>query len=237
MNQLEQIEKVFANIGGEFILPPENIASKLKDIKAFVFDWDGVFNNGTKDQNGTSIFSEVDSMGTNLLRFSNFLTHSQMPYTAVISGEHNSAAFSFTKRECFNACYYKMANKIDALNHFCKQFNLAPEEIAFLFDDVLDLSIAGKAGIRIFVKRKANPLFNQYVVKDKFADYITSAESGNFAVREACELMMGLKGVYDRVITERLEYSGSYNDYMIRRREINTRYFTHFEGNITEQKP
>jgi len=237
MDKPEQIQTVFTNIGGEFIFSPEDIATKLKKIKAFVFDWDGVFNNGTKDQNGTSIFSEVDSMGTNLLRFSNYLTQGQMPYTAVISGEHNSAAFSFTRRECFNACYYKVANKIEALDHFSKQFNLTPEEIAFVFDDVLDLSVANKVGIRIFIKRKANPLFNQYVINNRLADYVTGAESGNFAVRETCELLMGLKGVYNQVITERMEYSNSYSDYITKRRDGNTKYFTPIDGNIKEQNP
>ena len=46
---------------------------RLDKIKAFVFDWDGVFNNGAKDSEGASPFNEVDAMGTNLLRFNHHL--------------------------------------------------------------------------------------------------------------------------------------------------------------------
>lgn len=233
----EDIESVFTKIGGQFILPPEFISAKLQNVKAFVFDWDGVFNDGTKDQNGTSSFSEVDSMGTNLLRFSSYLTHGEMPIAVVISGERNSAAFSLTKRECFDACYYKAINKISALDHFCGQFNLKPEEIAFVFDDVLDLSVAEKIGVRILIQRKANPLFNQFVIQHKLADYVTGAESGKFAVREACELMMGLKGLYDKVIAERMIFDGLYLQYLTQRKEIITRYFTSESQTIIEQNP
>ncbi len=237
MTETDHISLAFTKIGGIFVIPPENIATKLDGIKAFVFDWDGVFNNGTKDQDGTSLFSEVDSMGTNLLRFSGYMTHRRIPCVAVISGERNSASFSWTRRECFSACYYKIANKTDALNHFCEHFNLKPGEIAFVFDDVLDLSFAEMAGLRIFVQRKANPLFNQFVIKNKIADYVTGSESGNFAVREACELMIGLKGVFEQVITERMAYSDLYREYITTRNEVTTKYFTFENGNTIELNP
>ena len=237
MAKPEQIKQSFSKIGGKFITPSAKIATKLKNVKAFVFDWDGVFNNGTKDQNGTSIFSEVDSMGTNLLRFANYISSGQLPVAAIISGERNSAAFFWSKRECFNTSYYKVANKIDALNHFCNQYKLRPSEIAFVFDDVLDLSIAERVGVRIFIQRKANPLFNQYVIKNKLADYVTGVESGNFAVREASELMIGLKGLYDKVVAERVKYSPLYKQYITERNTTTTRYFTPIDGKIVERNP
>ena len=235
MNQLEQIKQTFNQIGGKFISEPGYIAEKLKGIKAFVFDWDGVFNNGTKDQNGTSIFSETDSMGTNLLRFSKFLSQGQMPYTAIISGENNSSAFSFTRRERFNTCYFKVANKLEALDHFCQLFDLKPEEIAYFFDYIPDLAVAQRVKIRIFIQRKANPLLNQFVIKQNYTDYITGSESGNFAVREACELLMGLMGNYDQVVSARINFSDLYRKYFVLRQEGKTRFYTSENGIISEQ--
>jgi len=213
MNQLEQIKQTFNQIGGKFISEPGYIAEKLKGIKAFVFDWDGVFNNGTKDQNGTSIFSETDSMGTNLLRFSKFLSQGQMPYT----------------------CYFKVANKLEALDHFCQLFDLKPEEIAYFFDDIPDLAVAQRVKIRIFIQRKANPLLNQFVIKQNYTDYITGSESGNFAVREACELLMGLMGNYDQVVSARINFSDLYRKYFVLRQEGKTRFYTSENGIISEQ--
>ena len=237
MASTDQIKQSFTKIGGKFVTPPAKIIASLKNIKAFVFDWDGVFNNGTKGENGTSIFSEVDSMGTNLLRFSHYYKTQHLPFTAIISGEKNSAAFYLSTREHFHSSYYKVANKIDALHHFCFQNNLKEKEVAFVFDDVLDLSVAEAAGLRIFIQRKANPLFNQYVSKNKLADYVTGSESGDYAVREACELIMGLNGTYDKVINERMHYTKLYEQYGADRNKVQTRYFTRIENTIIEQKP
>ena len=65
--------KVFENNGGKFLISEALLISNLSRIKAFIFDWDGVFTNGEKDHELQSRFNEVDSMGTNLLRFSFFL--------------------------------------------------------------------------------------------------------------------------------------------------------------------
>ena len=123
----DYIRGVFEKIGGNFLTPVDEIVQKLANIKAFVFDWDGVFNNAQKDAGGSSNFNEADSMGTNLLRFGYFLQKQLLPLTAIISGEKNEAAFYFCNREHFTSSYYKIPNKIEAINHFCRQNNLAPE--------------------------------------------------------------------------------------------------------------
>lgn len=226
--------KIFENNGARFLVSESLLTSNLSRIKAFVFDWDGVFTNGEKDHELQSRFNEVDSMGTNLLRFSFFLKHNQLPITAIISGENNNSAFTFSGRECFNASYYKVANKTDATKHLCETYGIVPSEIAYVFDDVLDLSVAKECGIRIFISRKANPLFNEYVVKNKLADYITAAESGQFAVRESCEMLMSIYNLFDEAITQRVNYSDNYANYISQRRAVKTKYFTVSGGRITE---
>ena len=111
---MSHITQLFTEIGGEFIIPEASLIEKMKHIKAFVFDWDGVFTDAGKDHLLQSRFSEADSMGTNLLRFSYYLNHKELPTTAIISGEKNSAAFTFVDRERFHSSYSKFANKIDA---------------------------------------------------------------------------------------------------------------------------
>jgi 3-deoxy-D-manno-octulosonate 8-phosphate phosphatase (KDO 8-P phosphatase) len=67
----------FINLGGTFLTPPSRIKSSLANIKAFVLDWDGVFNDGRKTSETDSTFSEIDSMGINLLRFDYWLRNNQ----------------------------------------------------------------------------------------------------------------------------------------------------------------
>ncbi|MES2565789.1 MAG: phosphatase [Bacteroidota bacterium] len=233
---MSHLTKVFTQIGGDFILPEASLIEKMKNIKAFVFDWDGVFTDGGKDYQLNSRFNEVDSMGTNLLRFSYYLNHKKLPTTAIISGEKNSSAFLFVDRERIHASYSKFANKIDAANHLCSAHNIHISEIAYVFDDVLDLGLAEVCGLKIFIPRKSNPLFNEYVLKHHLADYVTGSTSGECAVREACELMMGLNGNYDLAVTERKNYSDIYASYIALRRATTPLYYTTLDGVVTEVK-
>lgn len=231
---MSHLTQLFTEIGGRFITPEAELIEKLKHIKAFVFDWDGVFTDGSKDHLLQSSFNEIDSMGTNLLRFSYYLHHKTVPTTAIISGEKNSAAFTFIDRECFHASYSKFANKLLATKHLCEIHKIKQNEICYVFDDVLDLSLAEVCGIRIFIPRSANPLFNEYVVKHNLADYLTGATSGKGAVREACELLIGLNGNFNEVITERKNFSDSYANYLALRKETKPVYYTNENGIVTE---
>ena len=225
---------IFTDLGGCFITPPNIVVEK---IKAFVFDWDGVFNNGTKNEQGSSNFSEVDSMGTNLLRFGWWLSTGQMPFTTVISGERNLLSFQLVQREHFDACYFRIKHKIEALTHFMSIHNLQAEEVAFFFDDALDLSIAEKCGMRILVQHRGNPLFQKYVIENKLVDYITAQEGGNFAVREGCELLLGLNDIHDQTISERLNFYPYYEQYIAERQTIESQFFTLINGVFEEHIP
>ncbi|MBC7863172.1 MAG: phosphatase [Bacteroidia bacterium] len=224
----------FKKSGGIFLTPTADLEKKVKKIKAYIFDWDGVFNDSSKTGSGESYFTEVDSMGLNMLRFSNWLLNKEkMPLTAVISGEETNAAKVFVKREHFTAAYFKAKDKKTALTHFCEKHNLKPAEIAFVFDDILDLSIAERVGVRILVKRNANPLFTEYVKKNKLADYITGTECGNFCLREAAELLIGLSGNFDKVIKERTTFSKKYTSYIHERNSLSSEFFLLKENKIT----
>jgi 3-deoxy-D-manno-octulosonate 8-phosphate phosphatase (KDO 8-P phosphatase) len=229
---MQDISTYFISIGGQFISDVNEISQKLSNIKAFVFDWDGVFNNGQKDADGSSNFSEVDSMGTNLLRFSYYLKNKQLPVSAIISGETNKTAFYFAKRECFNYSFYKVADKIQALNLICGEQNIQHSQVAYFFDDVLDFSIAEVCGLRIFLAREANPLLNNFCVENSLADYMTGNNGGNYGIREATELLMGLYGNFNEAVVHRKNYSEEYKNYIIERRKILPEFFTMKDGKI-----
>lgn len=225
--KMVDIEQTFIMIGGQFITPAPVLAEKIKAVRAIVFDWDGVFNDGIKTEAGSSSFSEVDSMGTNLLRFGLWMQHDgQLPVTAIITGVTNSQSETLVRREHFHASYSQAKHKIDVLQHLLEQHGLQPNEVAFFFDDALDLSVAEVAGVRILMHRNANPLFTDYVIKNGLADYITGSQSGKFAVREACELLLGLLGKFDEVMNERLNYHPVYDQYYKQRQAVEPAYWT-----------
>jgi 3-deoxy-D-manno-octulosonate 8-phosphate phosphatase (KDO 8-P phosphatase) len=229
------INTVISHFKGNFITPADEIAQKLSRIKAFVFDWDGVFNNGVKDENGTSSFSEVDAMGTNLIRFNHYLRNNDVPVVAIISGERNAMAWTLAKRESFQGVYSGIKFKAEALQHMCEAHDIQPEEVAFVFDDVLDFSVAAVCGLRIMIPRACNPLLVEYAVQNKMVDYLTACEGGNGAVREAVELLSGLSGRYTDTIANRMNFTETYRNYLELRNQTVPSFYISKDSKIIEE--
>jgi len=217
---------LFEELGGEFVSPSSLFAEKWNNIKAIVFDWDGVFNTGIKGHETTSHFTEADSMGVNMLRFSSWLKNDRKQLiTAIITGQNNVSAAHFAHREHFDAIYMGKTNKTEALSVFLNSYSLKAEEVLFVYDDVLDLPVAEKVGLRIMINRYASPLFYHHVKSEHLADYITFNEGGENAVREACELLIGMNDNYSEVMKKRSAFSGDYEAYLKDRNSKNTREF------------
>ena len=220
----------FEHIGnffkGRFITEPVQLAEKLKRIKAYIFDWDGVFNDGYKNETGSSPFSEIDSMGTNLLRFNHYLRTGANPLFGIITGEKNPAAFTLANREHFHSVYFRIKNKQEALSHFCDQHKILPQEVAFVFDDVLDLSATRVAGLRVMVPHAANSLLLEFALKQGLVDYITYHDGCSHAVRETTDLLMTLSDQYENTIQHRMDFSASYQEYLDKRQLIVPVFFT-----------
>jgi 3-deoxy-D-manno-octulosonate 8-phosphate phosphatase (KDO 8-P phosphatase) len=216
------IEKTFSNIGGTFLTPSDQIGKSLSSVRALIFDWDGVFNNGMKSGETGSPFSEIDSMGINLLRFSLWLRTGKLPLCFIITGMNNQTAAGFAKREHFDGIVMNLKRKKLAFDLICDSYSIAPDEVAFIFDDVIDIETARACGLSFFINRKSNPLLGDYIRKNKVCDYISASSGENHALREICELMMGLNGNYKKVIELRISFVPEYENYLKEREKIIT---------------
>lgn len=206
----------------QLIISPDDLSQKLEKIRAFVFDWDGVFNDGAKGEEIHSIFSETDAMGVNMLRFGWYLNTGTMPQCAIITGANSLHAFQFANREHFHGIYYKFIDKKHALQHFCKTHEIFPEEVCFVYDDVLDLSTAALCGLKICINQPAAVSFKEYIIKNNLVDYITQYEGEKNAVREVSEYLLDQLGIYDRTIKGRVDFDEVYQKYWKERNEITT---------------
>jgi 3-deoxy-D-manno-octulosonate 8-phosphate phosphatase (KDO 8-P phosphatase) len=215
------IERSFLELGGRFVTPAVRVAAKLEAIRALVFDWDGVFNSGAKGMGGSG-FTEPDSMGTNMLRFALWRRRGMQPICAILSGADNPTAREFAEREHFHDVYSGMRDKSAAFAALMARHNLAPTEIAFVFDDINDLAVARASGLRILVRRDASPLLLDHVAENGLCDYVTGHEGGRYPVREACELLIGLLGQFEAVVTARSSVDAQYQSYFSQRQQIST---------------
>jgi 3-deoxy-D-manno-octulosonate 8-phosphate phosphatase (KDO 8-P phosphatase) len=218
--------KRFSDAGGVFVAPAAAVAASLQRVRALVFDWDGVFNSGVKGQGSPSTFSEAESMGTNMLRYALWCRAGQLPVVAVVSGEDNRGALQFAARERFHDVYLGVRDKSLVIEHLCSRRKLQPGEFACIFDDINDLGMAAMCSLRYLIRRSASPLFAQYVAEHRLCDYISANDATQHAVRELCELSLGLLGMFDRVVGSRVAYDATYQKYFTQRQAERTHCYT-----------
>jgi len=232
---MDNIEAIFTGIGGRFVTPfAELHGQRLPQVKAYCFDWDGIFNDGQKNRDMESLFTEADSMGLNLLRFSHWLRHGVVPPTIIITGQENPLVVKLAQREHLHAVYFKAKNKVEAITHLGHAWQVAPAEVAFMFDDALDLSAAAVCGVRCLAQRSASPLFTEYVLQNGLCDYATAHTGGQHAVREVCELLMGLAGNYTDTVSQRVAYNDNYTTYLAQRNATVTAYYRKVGSDFTQ---
>lgn len=222
MSMQSQLEKRFSGLGGRFLVSAEDLAERLRSLRAIVFDWDGVFNVGAKGEGVASTFNEADSMGVNLWRYAIWRRHGVLPVTAVITGQDNPSARRFAQREHFTVVYSGVLNKSDAVAELIATHGLNRQQVACVFDDVNDLGMAAACGLRFMVRRDSSPILQAYAVERRLCDYMTAAASGHCAVREIAELALAVCGDFDEVAASRMAFDESYTRYFSARQAVET---------------
>jgi len=74
-------------------------------------------------------------------------------------------------------------DKENELENICREYDVTPDEIAYVGDDINDLKIMNCVGL------KCTPADGVKKIK-KIADYICSAEGGKGVLREISELIL-----------------------------------------------
>ncbi len=211
----------FQEIGTELLFPQDEIAARLRKVRAVLFDWDGVFNDGWKDLDGGSPFSEIGSMGVNMLRFGLWLQNGErLPNAAVITGQHNPYAEKFAQREKLHGLYMGFIDKREAFSAFLAKHGLKEDEVAFFFDDAIDLAVADRCGLRILMRGQASEFFVQHAVQRGSVDIITALSGGQNGLREATDVLLTLMGRYAEVIDHRAGYDAVYQRYFALRQAV-----------------
>ncbi|WP_417610319.1 hypothetical protein [Owenweeksia hongkongensis] len=220
--ELTQLEDTFVDIGGVFLTSAFDLRERMEKMKAIVFVWDGVFNGGHKDITGASNYSVVDTGGVDLLRFGFFLAYKSMIKVAVMSDTDNSLCLQLGKKDHYDNVYLNGQNKESALRHFCNEHDIHPDEIIYVYDEVADLKVAEQMGIRLAIGRLSSPIFVEYMERHKLADYISTCQGNEHAVREMCELLLTLLDQHFNVIDHKGKNEENYRDYLSRKALIET---------------
>ncbi len=164
------------------------LLEKLRKVELLVFDVDGVLTDNTvfigDGQAEFKRFCIADGMAVYIAR------RAGIP-SAFISGRPSPATTARAKELGVEDCHQEKGSKIPPFKKLLKKYNLKNNQVAFMGDDVIDISVMKVAGVVATV-----PHAPDYV--KQFADIITVREAGMGAAREFVDMVLIAKG-YDPV--------------------------------------
>ena len=148
-----------------------------------IMDVDGVLTDGGMyyGKNGEVLkkFNTRDGMGIQLL-------HQAGIKTAIITQERTDIIAHRAKKLEIKEVYQGIKDKCKALDIILRKNNFNYDEVAYIGDDINDISILNKVGFAVCPKDAHKD------VKEN-VDYICSKIGGQGAVRELCELIISNK--------------------------------------------
>lgn len=164
------------------MLSHPNLQKAIQSLRCIAFDFDGVWTDGvvyTNQDGQESVASHrSDSYALRLLKKLDILL-------VIISTEKNPVVSARGKKleiEVIQDCQKKSL----ALKNYLQLHNLAPENTAFVGNDVNDLEAMDLVGIKIAVG-------DAYPEVKKFSNWVLSASGGKGAIRELCEKIYKIK--------------------------------------------
>ncbi len=166
---------------------PEN---QLKKIKLLLLDVDGVLTNGSIIYNDSGeeikVFNVKDGLGIRLLMEAGI-------NVCIITGRESGALKHRCKNLGIDLFFQGVKDKGSLLDLVFRQTGAAPDETAFIGDDLLDLSIMNMIGTPIAVSDAHDSVIQK-------ASIVTTAKGGKGAVREISEAILRAKGLWENIL-------------------------------------
>lgn len=158
-----------------------NFCLNKKDIKLFVSDFDGVFTDGK-----ITVYSDGSTSKTldykDIMAIANLLKSGIK--VAVISGETSCAIDILKQKFPDIEVFQNIRNKLEVLKLLLQKYNLSPENVLFVGDDINDIECLEFVG-RAFTVNNAHLL-----VKSIKNINVISRDGGNGAIREIADLLL-----------------------------------------------
>lgn len=158
--------------------------TKLKNIKAFVFDVDGVFTDGSvyllPGGNMCRVMNVLDGYAVVKAIKNNFLI-------GVITGGNDEEVRHRINYLGIKDYYAKSHDKTADFEDFKSRYNLSNDEILTMGDDLSDIGIMEVSGIAACPK-------NAVPEVKAISQYISSVEGGKGSVRDVIEQVLKIQG-------------------------------------------
>jgi 3-deoxy-D-manno-octulosonate 8-phosphate phosphatase (KDO 8-P phosphatase) len=171
-----------------------NVAKRAKQIKVLLMDVDGTITTGAvtllSQPDGSALeiktFDAHDGQGLTLARTAGLRT-------GVITGRESPALRRRARELGIEFVYEKQPQKIAAYEEILAKSGAKESEVAFLGDDLPDLTVMRRVGLAVAVGDAVADVKHA-------AHYVTKAIGGKGAARELVELILKSKGIWEEMI-------------------------------------
>jgi 3-deoxy-D-manno-octulosonate 8-phosphate phosphatase (KDO 8-P phosphatase) len=159
---------------------------KLKNLKALIFDVDGVFSREFFAVSGGEFHRIMNAKDGLALKYANqkgFLT-------GIITGGTSESVRERFKSLGVTNVYLGVQDKLESLENFRNKYNLNYEDILYMGDDLPDYFIMKKVGFSACPADAAKEILD-------IADYISDKKGGEGCVRDIIEQVMSIQEKWD----------------------------------------
>src|SRR3954465_10752872 len=171
-------------------LPPQ-LRSRLRRVKLFLCDVDGVLTDGTVFMGGgveTKRFNIRDGLGMKFLQRHGI-------QVGWVSRRPSSATQERADDLKIDFLVQHNGGKIEGVEGILRQTGMKWADVCFVGDDVVDIGVLNRAGLAVVVGDGTDDT-------KKSADYVTKADGGNGAIREIAEMILKAQNKWNQVIAE-----------------------------------
>lgn len=159
---------------------PKRLKKELSEIRLFAMDVDGTLTDGkiyiSDSGEAMKAFSPKDGLGIKLL-----IKHGIIP--AIITGRTSKIVENRCREIGIKVLYQGIRDKAAILKEIMNQYGLLPAQVAYIGDDMNDLSAIETAGITFAPADCAVQLV-------PYIDILLSRKAGESPVREAIDLIL-----------------------------------------------
>ena len=158
----------------------QNLKSLAKNIKLVAFDVDGVMTDGSltflEDGREIKTYNAKDGLGVVMLGKANIIT-------SIITARDNNVVKLRAQQLDIKELYMGQKNKVLAIKELCEKYNLKPEEIAYMGDDLPDICVLREIGLKCCPKDAVKEV-------KAVCNFISNFKGGKGAVRELCDFIL-----------------------------------------------
>lgn len=163
-----------------------NYKDKLHEIKAFVFDFDGVMTDGSVWTYGDR---ETVRAGNSKDGYAIHYSTRQGYRIAIISGATTQSIDNRMEALGVSDIYTGCSNKLQVFQQFLDRYNLHPAQVVCMGDDIPDYEMMRHAGVAACPADAATEIL-------QIADYISPFPGGRGCVRDIIEQTLRLQGTW-----------------------------------------